>query len=108
VEALELQRADLLSLHEIGDGGVDALADEDLARRGLGAEAKGEVGDTADGRVVAPALEPDRADRRVALRDSHAEIEIVPAPAPLRAEHADPRPHRLGHADRPLPPALHL
>src|SRR5439155_1695217 len=92
VEALELERADLLGRHEVVHGGVDALADEDLARRRLGAEPEGEVGDAADGRVVAPALEANRTDRRVALRDPHAEVEIIAPSPPLGAEHPDPRP----------------
>src|SRR2546425_726802 len=102
VEPLELERTDLLGGHEIGHGGVDPLADENLIRRRLGAQAVGEVGHAADGGVVLPPLEADRADRRVALRDAHAEVEVVAAPAPFGAEHPDPGSHGLGHTDGAL------
>src|SRR5213592_3082717 len=71
LEALEVELADRLGVDQRPGLGVDALADEDLAGGGLGAEAGGEVGHAADGAVVEAALEADGADGRVALRDAH-------------------------------------
>src|SRR5215467_12019380 len=52
VKALELERTDLFGVHEWGHRGMDALADEDLVARGLGAQAEGEVGNAPDRRVI--------------------------------------------------------
>ena len=63
----------------------------------LVAEPGRDVRDAADGRVVGPPLEPDPAERRVALGDPDAEAEIVPAPAPLLLQLRDARAHRDRH-----------
>ena len=45
-----------------------------------------EIADGADRAVVAAALEADRAERRVAVRDAHAESELVAALLPAADE----------------------
>ena len=75
--------------------------DEDLPRLRHRAQAGGEVDDGADRRVLDAALEPDAAERRVALGDADTEGEIVAVARPRLGEVADPRAHRDGHADGP-------
>src|SRR5262249_14208706 len=82
-EALQRQAAQLLDFYQCLDRAEHALLDQDLARLGLAAEAGGHVGHGADRAVVHAALEADRADRRVALGDADAEVELVAALAPL-------------------------
>src|SRR2546429_635939 len=66
----------------------------------LAAQAGREVGDRADGAVVPAALEADRADGRVALRDADAEGELPAALAPSGREVRHAIAHRDRHADR--------
>src|SRR6185369_12144098 len=72
-EALELERADGIELEDPVERGHGLAVGEDLAGLRLGAEARGEVGDVADGSVVPAALEADGAERGVALRNADAE-----------------------------------
>src|SRR2546422_9889267 len=84
-ESFEVEIAPGLGLHEGVRLRQQALGDQDLARLGLAAETGGEVRDGADGAVVPAPLEADRADRRVALRDADAELELVAELAPREA-----------------------
>src|SRR5262245_50525566 len=72
-EALEAEAADFLHLELPLEDARHAGGDEDLAALGLPAQARGEIGHGADGAIVPAALEPDGADRRVALGDPDAE-----------------------------------
>src|SRR5207302_466217 len=74
-EAFQRQPPQLLDLDHRLDRSQYALRDQDLPRLGLAAEPRSQVGHGADRPVVHPALEPDRADRGVTLRDADAEIE---------------------------------
>src|SRR3954454_9270703 len=65
------------------DRGGDALRHQDLAVLGMGAEARGHVGNGADRGVLLAPLEADRPDRGEALRDADAEADAVAAPRPV-------------------------
>src|SRR5437868_2646464 len=78
-EALELERADGIELEYAVERGHGLAVGEDLAGLRLGTEARGEVGDVADGGVVPAAFEADRAERGVALRDADARAELAAA-----------------------------
>ena len=80
-------------------------------RLGLAAQARGQVGDGADGPVVPAALEADGADGGVALGDADAEAELVDRASASRRPgrwhalaHRQRHPHgalgRIGHRHR--------
>src|SRR4029450_7850697 len=79
-QALHGDRAHVLRLDQPLHRGRALGGDVHVAGRGLGAQARGEIGDRADGRVVPSPLEADGADRGVALGDADAGAEV---PAPL-------------------------
>ena len=79
---------------------MHSLADQDLARGGLGAEPGREVRDAADGRVVGATLEADPAEGGVTLRDSDGEVEVVALATPPLRQLADADPHRDRHPHR--------
>src|SRR5262245_29798592 len=89
-QALEAQRAHLLSLDQVLEGRGHAGGDEDFPALGLAAEPGGEVGDGADRPVVPASLEADGTDGRVAFGDPDAQREVVPSLAPAGAELVDP------------------
>ena len=66
------------------------------------AQARRQVRDAADRRVVEAPLEADAAERGESLRDADPEAEVVAAPAPAVGELGDPVAHRHGHRDGPL------
>src|SRR5262245_11711133 len=72
-QSLEVQRARLVDVDQRLDGRVRALTQENLAARGLVAQARREIRDRTDRGVVEASGEPDGAHRRVALRDADAE-----------------------------------
>src|SRR5207249_1892428 len=81
-EAAERQLAERLDLHQVLDRGVEPARDEDLAAARLAAQPRGEVGHGADRPVVPAPLEADGAERRVALRDADAEVQVEAQLAP--------------------------
>ena len=72
------------------DGSEDALADENLAAVGVGAETGGEVCHRADGSVVVAPLEADPAKRRVPGLDPDPEPELDPPLSPRGRELVEP------------------
>src|SRR5262249_56136296 len=96
---LESQHAHFLALDEILEGGRHARGDEHLASLGLAAQARGQVGDRADGTVVPATLEADGPDGGVAFGYPHPHRYIVAALAPAGAEIVDPLAHGHRHAD---------
>src|SRR5215208_4010636 len=100
-EALQPELVHRHRQYEVADCGVDSLADQYLAVLGHVAQARGEVRDGADRRVVDATFEADAAERRVTLRDAEGETEVVAAPAPFGCQLADGAPHRDAHLDRP-------
>src|SRR2546425_3349146 len=99
VEALESELADGFDFREVLHRRQHALRDEDLARLRLATEARGEVGHGADRPVVQAPLETDRADRRVALGNTDAEVEGVAALPPPDEQLVHPVAHRDRHPD---------
>src|SRR5437870_5763670 len=99
VEALEPELADRLDFREVLHRRQHALSDEDLARLRLAAEARREIGHSADRPVVQTPLEADRADRRVALGDADAEVEGVAALPPPDEQLVHPLAHGHRHAN---------
>src|SRR5262249_30111090 len=95
-EPLESEPTDRLGLDQALDRGSHARRDEDLPTLGLTAETRRVVRDCADGAVIPAALEPDGADRRIALSDPDGEGEIPTPLAPARALLF----HALAHRDR--------
>src|SRR5882672_10228051 len=96
-EAAQRQLAERLGLDEALDRGVEAARDEDLAAARLAAEPRGEVGHGADRAIVPAALEADGAERRVALRDAHAEVQVEAELAPAAGQRLHARAHGEGH-----------
>src|SRR5258706_5627713 len=101
-ESLEVEGAKRVELREALERRHGFAVGKDLAALRLGAEARGKIGDVADGRVVLPALEADRAQRGETLRDAHAEPELeaaalVPVSGDRRegGDHFQRRAHRL-------------
>src|SRR2546422_1289008 len=99
-ESLQVELPDGFDLDQILGRREQPLRDQDLTGPGLTAEARGEIRYGADGSVVQASFEADGADRRVALRDPDAEVEIVAALAPPHAELADSVAHGERHPDR--------
>src|SRR6266487_3937886 len=71
-------------------------------RPGLCAEARGQIRHRADGAVVDAPLEADRPERRVAVRDADAEVEVEAGflPADRKLGHAPA--HGRGHPHGPF------
>src|SRR6185369_1619309 len=82
-EALEGERSDRIEGKRPVERGHRFAVEQHLAGLGLGAQARGEVGDVADRGVVPAPLEADGAQRGVALRDADAERELVAALLPV-------------------------
>ena len=101
-EPAQVDLAHRLGRHELLGGGVHALADQDLARPGLGAQPRGEVRHVADGRVVEPALVSDAPERGVALRHADGEGQVMAPALPLLGQRRD----AVAHGDRHLDGAL--
>src|SRR5262245_49715571 len=101
-EALEEHLADPHRLDLVLQGAEEPAGDEDLAGLGLAAEARGQVGDGADGAVVPAALEADGPERRVPLGDADPEVELVPALAPAAHQLVHPLAHGQRHPHRAL------
>src|SRR6185295_15325022 len=76
-EALQREIPHRLDVDELLDRRDDALGSEHLAGPSLAAEAEREVRHAADRPVVEPPLEADRADRREALGEAEAHVEVV-------------------------------
>src|SRR6202000_3179398 len=85
-----------LRLDDIFHRRAHARTDQDLSGQGLIAQARGNICDSADGRVVEPALETDGTERREAMLDADPETDIVSETAPLLGQNAD----RLTHLER--------
>ena len=79
---------------------MHALRDEHLPGLRLAAQPRRQIGHGPDGAVIAPPVEADRAQRRVAVRDTDAEAELVAALVPARSERGDRGAHLERHADR--------
>src|SRR3954470_13405711 len=77
-EAAQLERTDLVGLHELGHGGLGLRVEDDLAGVRVTAEARREVRHVADRGVLPAVLEADHAERRLALRDADAQADGVP------------------------------
>ena len=97
-----MEVADRLGLQEVLDRRQETLRDQDLAGLSLATEAGGQVRHRSDGAVVPAPFEADGADRRVALGDADAEVELVAVLPPLDAQLSDPVAHLQRHPDRPL------
>src|SRR5882672_10871447 len=93
-EAAQRQLAERLRLDKILDRRIEPARDEDLAAARLAAEPRREVGHGADRSVVPAALEADGAQRRVALRDAHAEVQVEAELAPTTRQRLDAGAHR--------------
>src|SRR5215472_10147426 len=91
-----------LGLHQLLDLRGHPLMNEDLAALGLAAETGGEVGHGTDGAVVPPSLETDGADGGIALRDPHAEGQVVAALLPSDDHALHTLAHGHGHANGAL------
>ena len=102
VEAAQVERPHLVEFDRLGDAAGNALRHQDLAAARLAAQARRQVGHGADRAVVEAALEADRAERRVALRDADAEAELVAALRQPSAQSRDRSLHRERHARRAL------
>src|SRR5205807_5324510 len=74
---LERQRTDRFDGEVVAKRCAGPSIDEELARFGFAAESIGEVDDAPDRRVIPATFESEGAERRVAVRDPHADIEIV-------------------------------
>jgi hypothetical protein len=90
-----------LGLEQLLQRHVDPLADENLAPKGLSAQAGGEIGDRANSCVVHPTFKADHAQRGIALGNADAKIERVTTPLPLTGLFAHLLPHANGHAYSP-------
>src|SRR5262245_5717647 len=97
-QALELHLADRFDFDQLLDRGQHAFRDQNLTGLGLAAQTRGKIRDGADRTIVQASLETHRADRRVALRDAGAEIQLEPAFAPLHKELCQALSHRHDHA----------
>ena len=97
-ESLERQLPESLGVHEPVDRCQDARRRQDLAGLRLAAETEGKVRDGPDRAVVPATLEPDGADRGVALGDPDADVEVVTALAP--AVDSSAAPSRMARAIR--------
>src|SRR5207253_7490088 len=95
-ESLQVELPDGFDLDQILGRREQPLRDQDLAGPGLTAEARGEIRHGADGSIVPASFEADGANRRVALRDPDAEVEVVAALAPSDAQ----LPHSIAHGER--------
>src|SRR5688572_21598448 len=78
-ESLERKRPNCFALESAVQSGHGLAVEEDLAGFGFAAEARGQVRDIADRRIVPAPFEADGAERRIALRDAHAERELEAA-----------------------------
>src|SRR5688500_15491369 len=74
-EALELDAARERDGQLVAERGAQALADDDLARARLAAEAAGEVDDRADDRTLAPLLGADLAEHEAAGGEADAHVD---------------------------------
>src|SRR6478735_4438703 len=84
-EALKRYITQRFCLHNVPDPPEHLLVGQDLSSLRLAAKPRGDIGDTADARILPPPLEADSAERRVALRDADREIKVVAALVPCRA-----------------------
>src|SRR5215216_575813 len=100
MEALEAQVADVPSFDRRLEQAENALADEDLSGFRLVAQARSEIGDAADRRIIETPVEPDLSQRRVTERDADAETERVAALAPCLDQLVEALAHSQGHAHR--------
>src|SRR6185436_9033443 len=100
--ALQRDFAQRLGFHGIFDPAQGLLIDQDLAALGLAAKTRGQVGDAADACIFPAALEADRAERRIALRNTDAEIKIETALLPRCAQRREMLLHLERHGDRIL------
>src|SRR5690242_4172877 len=96
-ETLQRQRLLRVDVDKRFDAGKHALRDQDLAAGGFAAKPGGEVGHRTDGAVVPAALESDSADRRISLRYTDAEAQLVAALGPVLRHAADAFAHRKRH-----------
>ena len=78
-DPLQLELTHWLDLHGVLDFRQHARTDEDLSWPRLITEARGDVGDGANGGVVEPSLEADGAERRKSVRDADTEAVVPPA-----------------------------
>ena len=76
-QALQGQILDRLDAHGVLRRREHPLADQDLPRGRRVAQARGQVCHRADRGVVGASLEADPPERRVALRDPEAEVQVV-------------------------------
>jgi hypothetical protein len=88
-EALELQIVHRHSVDPAFNHAVDAAAHHDLAGLGFGAQARGEIGDTADRSIFEPVFEADLAERCIAECNTDAAAETVAAVAPSLGKKPD-------------------
>ncbi len=100
MQTLEDEIARRLQRREAFDRGAHPAVDKNLSVAGLRAEARGEIDDRSDRRVVAATLKPDRPERCISLSDADAEAERVAGGAPSGGQLFEPRPHRRGHSRR--------
>src|SRR5205085_11935287 len=77
VETLQRELAHRLDVDQLARRRMDPLADQDLAAGGLGAQARRDIGHRADGAVIEPSLEADRANGGEALLDADAGAQPV-------------------------------
>src|SRR5664279_6277420 len=96
MKALEIEFAGGFDIGQFLDRHEDLAVDQYLASVGLPAQPRREVDDRADGRIIEPALEPNAPHGGKAMRNAHAEAELVAVFAPLQRELAD----RIAHFDR--------
>src|SRR5712692_2135865 len=101
-KTLKGQEVERLGLDLLLDHAVDRLRDQNLAALGFVAEARGEVHDRPDRGVVEAPPKADLAKCRVAHRDPDAEVELMAALPPCRAQLADPGTHLDRHTDGAL------
>src|SRR6185437_2418687 len=85
-EALEHDRSHRFRGEFIAERRACALIDQDLPGLCFTAQPRSEVDHASNGRVVGAALVSEGAERRMAARDAHAEIEVVSGLLPLRAQ----------------------
>src|SRR5499426_3504752 len=101
-QSLEGKESEGLGLHQLLDLRGHSLMNEDLAALGLAAETGGQVGHGTDGAVVPASLETDGSDGGIALRDPHAEGQVVAALLPSRYQALHALAHRYGHTNGAL------
>src|ERR1022692_2999028 len=96
VEPLQLQRAHCFDVYQIGHICESARCEQYLPAESLGTETRGKVHNRPGGAIVGASFEANATQRRIALGNAEADVEVVALEVPLPTQYF----RLLTHFDR--------